>query len=67
MTPLSEPVESIETIAAPRLPISPRRWWQCLFEQSEDAHLVCLHDGKVVKANEKAMQWLGLSASAITR
>jgi two-component system cell cycle sensor histidine kinase/response regulator CckA len=70
MTQLSAPVESVEAveaIAAPRLPISARRWWQCLFEQAEDAHLVCLHDGRVVKANQKAMQWLGLAAPAIAR
>ncbi len=40
-------------------------WWRCLFEASEDAQLVCRHDGAVVEANRKARQLLGLSNDAV--
>ena len=40
------------------------QWWRCLFDESEDAQLVCAVTGGVVEANRKAMQVLGLPAEA---
>jgi len=40
---------------------SPGDWWRCLFEQSEDAQLVCRANGTVSEANRKAVRLLALS------
>lgn len=35
-------------------------WWRCLFERSEDAQLVCDATGRIVEANRRARQLLGV-------
>lgn len=35
-------------------------WWRCLFDQSEDAQVVCRANGTVFEANKKAVQLLAL-------
>jgi two-component system, cell cycle sensor histidine kinase and response regulator CckA len=44
--------------------ISREDWWRCLFEQTEDAQVVCDVQGRVVEANRRATQLLGIHAVA---
>ncbi len=45
--------------------VSRDHWWRCLFEQSEDAQLVCHSSGHVAEINKKATQLLGTDFEAI--
>ncbi|MCF7708839.1 MAG: PAS domain S-box protein, partial [Verrucomicrobia bacterium] len=40
---------------------SRENWWQRLFEQSEDAQLVCYHDGRVLEMNPRASKLFGFN------
>ena len=42
-------------------------WWRCLFEQSEDAQLICSARGEVFEANRKACQLLGFTVEPARR
>ncbi|MEW6158457.1 MAG: PAS domain S-box protein, partial [Verrucomicrobiota bacterium] len=50
---------STDMILAPSV-VSRDRWWRCLFEESEDAQVVCTSDGMVVEFNRRAAQLLDL-------
>lgn len=40
------------------------QWWRCLFEQSEDALLVCNKNGEVIEANRRSAQLLSLQVKS---
>lgn len=67
MTSASGLSDSPASAPVPRVRVSAKQWWQCLFEQSEDALVVCLPDGRIVQANPKAIQSLGLPARKLAQ
>lgn len=42
-------------------------WWRCLFEQSEDAQVICSSRGEIFEANRRACQLLGFTAEPARR
>ena len=42
-------------------------WWRCLFEQSEDAQLICSSRGEIFEANRRACQLFGFAADPARR